>query len=94
MEREMKQEAMKSPGRSIEAGRTLRITSTVAVTAPTLLAPPAKAPARMKIQIIIRILVSAAPRENCWIRSISPRPRVIATAYPEATRKATAIGIL
>ena len=80
MERDMKHEARKSPGRRKDGGRTLRMTSTVASTAPTLLAPPANAPARMKIHIISRIFVSAAPRENCRTLSSSFNPRVMARA--------------
>ena len=93
MESEMKQEAMNSPGRRKLEGRRLRITLTVASIAPILLAPVAKAPARMKIHIISRMLWSAAPRENCRMRSSSLIPRVIAMAKAEATAKATVMGM-
>ena len=80
MESEMKQEAMKSPGSRKEEGRKLRMVLTVASIAPMLLAPWAKAPASTKIHIIRRILLSAAPWENCRIRSSRRTPRVISSA--------------
>ena len=80
MEREMKQEARKSPGSRREEGRSERMRLTVASIAPILLAPVAKAPARTKIQIIKRMLGSDAPCEYWRIRSSSLIPRVMATA--------------
>jgi c-di-AMP phosphodiesterase-like protein len=58
------------------------------------LASAAKAPANTKIQIIYIMRELADPFENCSMRSSSDAPRVMATAYTDATMNAVVMGIL
>ena len=64
MDNEMKQAAMNIPANSKLSGRMCSVRLTVASMAPICLALCAKAPARMKIHIIRRIFLLAAPTEN------------------------------
>ena len=80
MEREMKQAAMKRPGRSMLSGKRRRVKSTVASMAPIALAALAKAPARMKIHTMSMRFSSPAPREKSEMRCLSLSPRVMHTA--------------
>ena len=61
IERDMKQVARKSPGRSILSGNSDSIKSTVASTEPMALADWAKAPASMKIHSMSMMLLLLAP---------------------------------
>ena len=92
--REMKQAARNSPGSSQLSGSTCRVSTTVASTAPMAFALWAKAPARMKIQIMSIMLRFPAPSEKWEMRCSRGMPRVMATAYTELTRKATVMGTL
>ena len=80
MDREIKHEARNTPARSRLSGRRYRVRFTVASMAPIALADCAKAPASMKIQIIIMMFLLAAPEEYCRIRSFILSPLVVATA--------------
>ena len=64
IEREMKQEAIKMPANNKLSGRMCKVRFTVASMAPISLALCAKAPARIKIQIISMIFLLEAPTEN------------------------------
>lgn len=79
-ESDTKQAARKSPAGSSEPGSRWSVRFTVASTAPMLRADSAKAPARMKIQIMSRMLPFAAPAEKCSMRSAKGSRRVVATA--------------
>ena len=79
MDIEMKQAARKSPARISFPGRIIKVRFTVASTLPMALAVEAKAPARMKIQIISRTFLSPAPEENTLTLSAT-RPGVISIA--------------
>ena len=65
---EMKHEAMNKPASSICGGRRRSDRFTVASMAPIDLAVAAKAPARMKIQIMSKRLELPAPREKMSMR--------------------------
>ena len=80
MEREMKQAARNNPAKIICGGRSERVRLTVASMLPIILAEWAKAPARMKIQIINIICSVAAPLLKMLIRCISGSPPVMITA--------------
>ena len=77
---EMKQEAMKSPAKSIFPGNIAMVRATVASIAPIILAVSAKAPARMKIQSMRRTFLLPAPSENTEMRSSMVFPLLIINA--------------
>ena len=77
---EMKQAARKSPASSICGGIRASVRFTVASILPITLAELAKAPARMKIQIISIICPVEAPREKVSIRLVSGMPPLMTTA--------------
>ena len=93
MDIDTRQVAKKMPAGKKSAGMALSVSATVASTAPTDLATAAKAPANTKIQIMYMMRGLAAPSEKCVMRSENVVPRVMAMAYTEASKKATAMGM-
>ena len=79
-EREMKQAARKMPASSSCSGTMSRVRLTVASMAPMVLAPWAKAPARMKIQTMRSMFLFDAPWEKQLSRSSRVSPRVMSRA--------------
>ena len=91
---EMKQAARNSPAKRSLPGSSCKVMLTVASIAPISFAVVAKAPARIKIQIIRSTFLCPAPCENIvTLSSILPL-RHSAIAYTDAIRNAAAIGTL
>lgn len=93
-DRDIKQAAMNMPASNRLSGNICNARFTVASMAPIAFADCANAPARMKIQIISRMFLSAAPSEKRVMRSLSFRWRVMMTDAAEEMRKATVMGTL
>ena len=94
IDKDIKQAAKNMPASKRLSGRICSVRFTVASMAPIALADWAKAPAKIKIQIISKIFLSPAPPEKRDTRLFSERPRVMAMATTEEMTKATVIGTL
>ena len=86
-----KHDAMNIPHSIIFMGTKLRVRFTVASIAPICLAVAAKAPARMKMRIIVMISSFAAPLASTAKRYSMLLPLNISMAYRHAARKDTII---